>query len=241
MIEAIEGVVVGGLDLGESDRLVRLLTAEEGRITVVARHARASKRRFAGLLEPGTLIRAHRSRGRGRSLTTLSDADRLAGPDVARTDLDRIALLGYGCEVCAALAPEDGAAGKLFQLLVVWLELLEGARPPTLAARLALEAKALTFAGLTPALAHCAACGDPIDDPAVFDPDSGGALHARCGGGAQVTAAAMIELEALRRTPLNDTLDHRVTLTSPWRLSDFVQHQLGRRLVSRGLLEDIGC
>lgn len=234
--QAHDAVVVGATDLGESDRLVRLLTPDLGRLSVVARRARASKRRFGGVLDPGTRLTVQVSRRRS-GLPVLDQADRRGGPDVARTDYDRIALLGYGCELCAGLAPEEARAAKLFRLLEVWLELLEGPVRPGQAARLALEAKALTFAGLTPALAHCAACGAPIDDPATFDAEGGGAHHARCGAGASIGAAQLVELEALRRTPLAEVVSHRLSLDRPWLLSDAVQHQLGRQLASRALLE----
>lgn len=239
MQQAIDAIVVGSFDLGEADRVIRLLTPGEGRISVVARRARSSRRRFGGMLEVGTHVQVVRSRSRGRMMN-ISEVDRVTGPDVARTELERIALLSYGCEVCAALAPEAAPAEKLFQLLVVWLDLLEGPDRPTVASRVALEAKALTFAGLTPALGRCAACSEPVEDPMVFDVEMGGALHARCGGGQPTPARALLELEALRRMPLADTVQRRERPVTPWRLSDFVQHQLGRRLQSRSFLETIG-
>ncbi|MBX2800938.1 MAG: DNA repair protein RecO [Myxococcales bacterium] len=238
MSDALDGIVVGTLDVGEADRIVRLLTASLGRHSVLALRARASKKRFGGLLDPGTQLRLQRGRRRS-GLEVVQSADRISGPDVARTDLMRITLVAYGCELCAGLAPEATPAPKLYRLLQVWLELLEGETPPTEASRLALEAKALTFAGLTPALVRCAVCSEDLDDPAVFDPEAGGALHARCGGGGHILAATAIELEALRRTPLADTPHHQVTSSSPWVLSDFVQHHLGRGLNSRGMLETL--
>lgn len=232
---ATRAVVVGASDLGEADRLVRLLTEERGRIKVVARHARASRRRFAGVLDAGTCGIAHLRERRG-GLPTLEQLDRTSGPDRARTDFDRIALLTYGCEVCAGLAPEDAPAGKLFGLLEVWLQLLEQEARPGAASRVALEAKALTFAGLAPALVRCAACGARAEEPMVFDAASGGAHHARCGGGAEIPLDALVEMEALRRSPLADTVAHELRTTQRWLLSDAVQHQLGRRLASRALL-----
>lgn len=228
-------VVIGSADLGEADRLVKLLTPERGRIRVVARHARASRRRFAGVLDAGTRGLAH-LRDRGSGMPVLEQLDREAGPDRARTELDRIALLSYGCEVCGRLAPEEAAAHKLFRLLEVWLALLEATDMPGGASRIALETKALTFAGLAPALVRCAACGEPPSEPMVFDAGSGGAHHARCGGGGPIDQDSLVEFEALRRTPLADTVGHTLRSGHRWLLSDFVQHQLSDRLNSRSLL-----
>lgn len=236
---AVEGVVVGSVDLGEDDRIVRLLSPTEGRVSVLVRHARSSRKRFAGVTELGTQIVAQRGRSRG-SLVPLADAERLGGPDRARTELDRIALLAYGCEVVAALAPEGAPADKLYGLLLAWLAALEGDPCPDEAARIALEAKALTFAGLTPALVRCAVCGGRLEDPAVFDPEAGGALHARCGGGRPVSAAQMMAFEAWRRVPTVEVIGQPVAPAAQWLLSDFVQHQLGRALTSRAWLSAIG-
>lgn len=238
-MKALDGVVVGLVDLGEADRIVRLLTADTGRTSVLARGARGSRRRYAGAFELGARVRVQLGRGRG-ALPSVADADVLEAPDVARAEVERIALLGYGCELCAALAPEDAPAPKHHGLLAAWLDLLEGPVRPGTASRAALEAKALTFSGLAPALVVCARCGGGIEDPAVFDPESGGALHARCGGGRTLGAVALRELDVLRRTPLADTAARPAPAAPAWLLSDFAQHQLGRALRSRALLEALG-
>lgn len=230
-------VVVGAVDYGEADRIVRLLSVEEGRISVMARRARSSRRRFGGALDPGTLVQARVQRGRG-ALAVLGDVEVVQAPRRPRDDLDRLAYLAYGCEVCAALAPEHDPAPRLFRLLVTWLDLLEQDAAPGVASRVAMEAKALTFAGLGPRLDACARCEEPLEDPVVFDPEAGGGLHARCGGGAETDAATLALAERLRRTPLAETPGLPAP-AHPWLLSDFVRHQLGRDLRSRALVDEI--
>ena len=236
--DSIAGVVVGHVDLGEADRIVRILTAEEGRIAVVARGARSSRKRFAGLLDLGMRIRVTRARGRGR-LARLADAELVAPVNRARTDIERLALLAYGCELAGKLAGEDVPAPKLARLLVVWLELLEGEALPGSASRQAFEAKALTFAGLLPDLTHCAVCGEaitPADQPR-FDFETG-IVHAECGAGVEVDATSLTALESLRRTPLFDT-PQSTPSDAGWILCDFAQHQLSSEIRSRSLLADV--
>ncbi|MEO0601443.1 MAG: DNA repair protein RecO [Myxococcota bacterium] len=237
MSTARPAIVVGAFDYGESDRILTLLTPADGRVRVLARRARASKKRFAGLLDLGTELRAQISRGRG-DLSVLSDAERVRGPDRARQAWDRLPWLFYGCEVCSALAPESAEATKLFKLLQTWLALLEEAAP-SLASGWALEAKALTFAGLAPGLVRCAECGEPIDDPAMFSVAAGGALHARCGGGRPVGVEALHALEALRRTPLADTVTSSPPDLPRGLLADAIEAQLSRRLESRAFLSTV--
>ncbi|MCB9686963.1 MAG: DNA repair protein RecO [Alphaproteobacteria bacterium] len=234
----LDAIVVGWVDVGESDRILRLLSAEEGRVALSARRVRGSSR-MAGLFELGAAVRVQRARGRGGHWV-LRSAERLGGPRRAREDLERIALLGYGCELCAALAPEAAAAEKLHGLLLAWLDLLEAPAAIGPTARPALEAKALTFAGLMPAITRCAACGEALEEPVVFDPEAGGALHARCGGGAPVRLGGLRALEVARRTPLAEGAGLPPLDLPRWLLGGFVTWQLGRPLQSRALLEALG-
>ncbi len=239
MTASLEGVVVGGVDVGDHHRIARFLTAEHGRVDLMVYGARSSRGRWVGLLEVGTQLRVERRRSRG-DLDVAAAAERIAAPRRARGELERIALLGYGCELCAALAPTDHSAHKLTRLLVTWLALLEGEATPGDASRVALEAKALTFAGLAPALVRCAVCGDPLDGAPMFSAEAGGAVHPRCGGGEPVPLEALIAAEHLRRTPLAAT----PPLPSPpgprFLLAEFVEHQLGRALKSRAVLASLG-
>lgn len=238
-MSGVQAVVVGATDLGESDRILRLLSAEHGRISAVARRVRSSRKRWAGVFDVGNLVELRFGRSRG-SLRNIADAEVLAAPRKARADLDRVALLAYGCELCAALAPEDHEANKLMRLLLAWLELLEGEGSPRSASRVALEAKALTFAGLSPRLVQCARCGDFASDPLMFDPDSGGVQHAHCGGGRPMSAEHAAAIEGLRRTPLIDTAGLELPLEARFCLTDFAEYQLSRGLRSRALVAELG-
>lgn len=238
MNNPLEGIVVGWLDLGEADRILRLLTPTEGRISVAMRGARSSKRRFSASTELGSRVQLERSR-RG-ALPGVKDLERIEAPNRARSELERIGLLAYGCELCSALSPEGASADKLYLLLVSWLALLEGEATPDDASRASLEGKAMTFAGLSPALVRCVRCGEELSDPATFDAEAGGGQHARCGGGFAVPVRGLALLEELRRTPLADTPGRPLPREVRWLLADFVQHQLGRALLSRTWLASLG-
>lgn len=236
-MDALTAVVVGHADIGESDRIIRFLTAEQGRVDLVARGARASRKRFAGMLELGNRVRVQRAKTRG--LGRIADVDLLRPVDRARKDIDRIAALAYGLEVVSSLAGRDVPEPKLTKLAVVWLEMLEMAPIPTPASRVALEAKALTFAGLLPSLVRCGVCDEPLEDPVVFGADVG-AHHTACGGGGQsVTVQTLHGIEMLRRTPLFDTLDIEGSAPGGWLLSDVVQHHIRAEIRSRALLVDL--
>ena len=115
-----------------------------------------------------------------------------------------------------------------------------GSPAPTVGSRQALEAKALTFAGLLPQLVRCAACGEPITDAARWDPSAGGALHLACGQGDEVDPAGLRRLEALRRLPLAETFGHESGAHSAGPLlGKFVEYTLGTPLKSRDAMDGV--
>lgn len=235
MGDGLEAIVIGRQDLGESDRIVRLLTAELGKVDAVARGARASKRRFGGSLDPGTRLLVGLRRGKG-DLATLVSADVVAAPRRAREDYERLMLLSYGCDVLSVLSEHGLETHKGFGLLGAWLDALEADVITMPHQRLAFEAKALTFAGIAPQLLRCPVCGEPLEDPVVFDCEAGGGVHAAHGTGPAVPVRALATLEYLRRTPMAEVVDVPLPGPSWWLLADFVEYQARAPLRSRGLL-----
>jgi len=230
-------IVLGSIDHGDHDRVIRLLSPELGRMVAYARGLRSSRSRLASALEPGTVVALELKRGKG-PMPLIADAHPLSAPKRSREDLDRLGLLAYGIEVCGALAPEHHEAERLFKLLTHWLALVEGPELPGVASRQALEGKALTFAGFAPALVLCPVCGERLADPCAFCPSAGGGAHAACAGGPAVDAAALLRLEALRRTPLADTPGVRPA--TPWgMLADFIEYQLSAPLKARPLIDEL--
>lgn len=231
--------MVGHSDYGESDRIVRLLTPEHGRVSALARAARRSTKRFGGALDPGSRVDAALRPGSG-SLWHLDEAALIDGRLGARRDLGLVGLLGYATELCAGLAREHHSEPRLFGLLDM-AGLLLGAMsgPPGALFRLALEAKALTFAGFQPALDRCAICDLAIEDPMMFSPVGGGAVHLACAasGGVHVSLDWLVQVERARRTPLKELIDVPAPAGPAWALSDAVTAHLGQPLRSRAVLD----
>jgi len=235
-----DALVLGGLDYGERDRIVRLLTPTLGRVSALARGARASRRRFAGSLDLGNRVQALLRPGQGE-LWHLQEAELASARLRIRDDLGALALCAYGCELVGAFAREQHPEPRLFGLLEVFLTVLDAAAaPPRGLFRLGLEVKALTCAGLAPVLDRCVRCGQVLAEPAVFAADAGGALHAACGVGEPVSVAFVASLERARRTRLLELLDLDPAEGPVWILARFAEHHLGRGLKSRAWLETLG-
>jgi DNA repair protein RecO (recombination protein O) len=237
---SVEGIVLGHVNYGEADRIVRFLTAEEGRIAAMARGARRSKKRFAGMLDLGNRVSLQLTSGKGR-LPVITEVNLVQGHPHLRKDLDRISQMTYACELVGALAREAHAERKLFGLLNVMLVLLDAAIvPPSPVFRWGFEAKALTFAGLAPGLRKCMVCEGPFEDEGLrYSPAAGGIVHAHCGSGAVVDQAWAEQVEFARRTPLAELMDATPVPGPMWAIHDHLGWHIGHSLKSQALLARI--
>lgn len=167
-----EGIVVGGVDYGEADRIVHLLT-DIGCTHLFAHAAKKSRRRFSGALEPFTTIQAEIEDRRKTGLAVMSSASVVRARLRISSELLRIALAGYVCELAAQLAPEGDASAGLYALVTAALDRLDGVAPISPALRQAFELSLLSHLGYAAEVDACADCGAP---PVAFDFERGGVL-----------------------------------------------------------------
>lgn len=155
---SVEGMVVGGVDHGDADRIVHLLTVD-GRLAAFAHGARKSRRRFSGALEPFTTLSVELSRSR-RS----DGVNGLAGAEVVRTrlalskQLETLSLASYACELAWLVSPE-GAPTEVYGRLTMMLDVLVSTQAATRAMRRAFEIGVLDDLGFQPQLDGCPKCG----------------------------------------------------------------------------------
>lgn len=233
---SIEAVVVGGVDYGDADRIVYLLSAERGRISAYARGAKNSKRRFAGALDLFTRVQAQLAQRPGADLFSLHAADVIDARPGISTDLLRIAHAGYACELARELSREAHENTKLYARLSEFLDAL--ARAAAAADALCLfELRALEASGLAPSLDSCARCGGALGTSPGFDPAAGGATCARCTPpGLRASAAAVARLLALARgqPPAAERAAESRAM-----VRRFTLHQLGKSLKSLTFLAEM--
>src|ERR1700748_918344 len=112
------GVVLKTTPLRESDLLVVLYTATQGRVTAVARGGRKSQRRFAGALQLLVLGRYQLGRRPGGELWALDAADVAREGSAMPSDVVAVAHASYIAELAGALLPPEQPEPHVLELIV---------------------------------------------------------------------------------------------------------------------------
>ncbi|MCX5739362.1 MAG: DNA repair protein RecO [Proteobacteria bacterium] len=176
--------VLRAVDFGESDRIAHLLTPATSRLTVIAKGAKRSKRRFPGTLDLFNLLDVRVEQRRANTMGRLEQAKLLDAFDLLRTRPARFALACYIAELVDRLAPEGAGGADASELYEVVLGAIRvvASREPDARLRALLELRVLAALGLRPELRRCVRCGRDIDVAALTAPSAAVPFHVAEGG-----------------------------------------------------------
>jgi len=176
-IVTTEALVLRRHDLGESDRIVVLLTPEKGIVRAVGKAARKSKKRFGGILDVLYHLEVELTSRRKASMPLLTHARLIDGFPALSGESMKLAAAAYLAEVAASFSAEDQAEPEMFGLLIASLRALANGLDPAPVSRV-MELQALAIAGLAPRLDVCTITGRKLrdDEEVAFEPLRGGAV-----------------------------------------------------------------
>ncbi|MPZ25046.1 MAG: DNA repair protein RecO [Micromonosporaceae bacterium] len=180
-----DAVVLRTQKLGESDRIITLLTRRHGRVRAVAKGVRRTSSKFGARLEPFGHVELQLAAPAGeqptRSLLTVSQVVGIAlHGGRFLDDYPRYTAASAIAETAERLTPEEGEPTlRLFQLTLGAVKALAlGEHAPTLILD-AYLLRSMASAGWAPALDECAVCGTPGRHRA-FSVPAGGAVCGDC-------------------------------------------------------------
>jgi DNA repair protein RecO (recombination protein O) len=196
-----DGVVLRTQKLGEADRIITLLTRQNGRVRAVAKGVRRTKSRFGARLEPFTHVDVLVYPGRSLDTITQAEVIRAYGMSLG-ADYPRYTAGTAMLETAERFTPvESEPAIRQFLLLIGGLRALgeamepedlderdeanesAEAAPQLREPRLVLDAyllRSLSLEGYTPALHQCARCGSADAPLVAFAVAAGGMVCANC-------------------------------------------------------------
>ena len=174
-----DAVVLRVQKIGESDRVITLLTRRHGRVRAVAKGVRRTSSRFGARLEPFGHVDLQIAQGRTLHTVAQVEGLHLYGKRFI-DDYPRYTTASAIAETAERLTPiEEEPALRLFLLtLGAMRALAESERPGTLVLD-AYLLRAMGVAGWAPALTECAVCGTPGRHRS-FSVPAGGAVCPDC-------------------------------------------------------------
>jgi len=238
-----EAIVLKGLDLGESDRIVTLYTRAFGKIRAIAKGARRPTSRLAGHVEP--LVHCSFQLAKGRELDVITQAQTRAAYRNVREVLVSTVAGWYLAELVDRFTVERQPSAPTFDLLATGLVHLDRGFAPALVCRW-FDLHLLERTGFRPELSSCVECGRERNEESLFSPAAGGVLCGRCASGSALAAISGRALKALRYLARSDFAEAaRLRVDAPLagelerHMRGFLEHVLDRAVNAQRLLDDL--
>jgi len=157
-----DALVLRTYKLGETSKVVVLLTRERGKLRAVAKGARGPRSRYQSALEPLSEVRASLHGRQGAELYRLGQCELLRSAFRAGGQgLEAALSLSYFAELLDAFAQEGEAEDAVYRLAVAVIGAVQGGADVNALARY-LEAWLLKLHGIYPPLDRCAGCGGAL-------------------------------------------------------------------------------
>ena len=155
--ESIDGVVVRVRDYGDHDRYLSVLTAERGRITLLAKGGKSLKGPQTAVSQLYTYANFEYYR---RGDFNILKGGSVLDPFYALSmDIDRLDLAAYLCDLACEVSDEGEEAGDLLRLLLNSLHATAKELYPQEIIKGAFELRTAVLAGYAPDLSGCGHCG----------------------------------------------------------------------------------
>lgn len=152
-----DGIILRETAYRDADKLLTVLTADRGQLTLRARgvRSRRSPLKAACQLLAFSEFTVFESRGR----MTVNEADPKLLFMGLRANLELLALASYFAQVAELVSQEDSPSPELLRLLINALYALDARGRPQRLVKAAFELRVACLAGFTPNLSGCASCG----------------------------------------------------------------------------------
>lgn len=233
MLYRDRAIVLRTHKLGESDRIISMMSEGRGKIRAVAKGVRKTRSKFGARLEPTSHIALQLHEGRNLDLVT--QVETIDQFHTLRDDIDTLRRAVSMLEVVDQVSQEGEPDPKLYKMLVGALRTLAERQQPLVVP--AFFCKLLAHEGVRPVTDRCAECGD-TSDLVAFDLTHGGVLCRTHRRGQPLGSDALEILRNVlggRMTEVLDLEESAATIEFEGLATRTVEVHLERRLRSVGL------
>lgn len=173
-------LVIRECDYGENDKLLTLLTAQHGRITVCAKGAKSLRNK--NMVCSQLLCYSEFTVKERGGYYTLSEASLIEQFFGLRTSLQRNAAAVYVADVAGEVCVESNDESEMLSLVLNTLYMLSETDRDTDLIKAVFEMRCASVVGFCPELSACAVCGRKEAERMYLDVMNGSIVCDRCFG-----------------------------------------------------------
>ena len=242
-----DAILLRKIEYGDHDYIISFLTQSKGKITVIAKNAKKSVKRFSGALDLFTVQHIHCTRPKKKKdgMVILSRADLENGFADIRYDVYKTGYGSFWVELIHFWAEEEKALTRLYDLLLFSLQKLSKNDVESQVVSLMFQIRFMHLSGFSPQLETCEVCSsslDIIDQKKIwFDFQDGRILCQKCiknknRFGMMVSKGTLKQLYWINHTPM-ERVDRKkfspIAIREGERLLEtFIGFHIGRKFKS---------
>lgn len=234
--DSLKAILLRSTDYGESDRIIALLTDQLGKVNLIARNARISRKRFMGALEPFSLLKVDISLGKDSLGILKQSRIHQAFPRIIQ-NLEKMETASVVIDLIRIALPDHQKEPALFSEVIRFFTLLDQREDSLRELLICFQVHVMALLGFAPRFDICGKCGKyALETQAgLFDPELGHLICRRCGG-------ARFYLSAITRERLISALgENWAHAIDDWTLQQlqeaenvvtpFIENRVERRLI----------
>ena len=199
-------LVIREADYGENDKLLTLLTAERGRLTVCVKGGKSLKNK--NLASSQLLCYSEFTVKERKGFYTLSEAALIEQFFGLRGDLDRFAAAQYIADVAGEVCVENNDEGEMLRLTLNTLYMLSETDRDVDFVKAVFELRTAALSGFCPDLTACGLCEGTEGEPMYLDVMNGSLRCGECFGTEADTDSRIGAATATVILPLSPSVLH---------------------------------
>lgn len=178
-------IILRRIDFGDYDLIVSLITLNRGKISAIAKSAKKSTKRFAGILEPFSILDVVCTTGKGKGRLPILQEAVLKHPfSVIRSDIIKAAYASYWAELINEWLEVSQRQADIYHLFHYSLIGIDTGIAPEAALSILFQMRFAALSGYGPNLTHCSLCNKGLQDiksnRIAFDIKRGGLVCDTC-------------------------------------------------------------
>ena len=177
-------ILLRRIDYGDFDVIITFFTLKSGKLTLIAKSAKKSTKRFAGILELFSILELVASTGRGKGLPVLQEAVLKEPFSGIRADFKKTAYASYWAELIYNWLEDDYKQDALYALFEHVLSELDRGQTTEAALNILFQMRFLNLSGHRPYLTACSLCHKELEKiqqtKIILDLQGGGILCGNC-------------------------------------------------------------